>query len=76
MMLTSDKEKLVDYRLPKRSQSLTFPTDKTHMQGPVKSDEGLAAKMTKEPTSPLATSLFPNVPPSIYFPLLDEQCMS
>ena len=70
------KEKLVDYRLPKRSQSLTFPTDSTPKQVPVKSDEGLTAKTTirMEPASPLSSSLFPNIPPSIYFPLMDEQC--
>ena len=72
----SCKQKLVDYRLPKRSQSLTFPTDNTHKQVPVKSDEGLTAKTTTtiEPCNPLSSSLFPNVPPSIYFPLMDEQC--
>ena len=70
------KEKLVEYRLPKRSQSLTFPTDNTHKEVPVKSDEGLTAKTTirMEPASPLSSSLFPNIPPSIYFPLMDEQC--
>lgn len=74
MVLTSCKQKLVDYRLPKRSRSLTFPTENAHTQTPVKSDEGLTAKTAEEPASPIATSLFPNIPPSIYFPLMDEQC--
>ena len=73
-VLTSCKQKLVEYRLPKRSKSLTFPTDSAHTKVSVKSDEALLAKATKEPANPLATSLFPNVPPSIYFPLMDEQC--
>ena len=73
----SCKQKLVDYRLPKRSQSLTFPTDNAHKQVLVKSDEGLSptTTTTMEPSSPLSSSLFPNIPPSIYFPLMDEQCM-
>ena len=68
---------LVDHRLPKRSQSLTFPADNAHGSTvPLQSDEFLVAKATeKEAISPLATSLFPNVSPSIYFPLIDEQCM-
>ena len=73
-VLTSCKQKLVEYRLPKRSKSLTFPTDSAYKQSLVKSDEALPARATKEPSNPLATSLFPNVPPSIYFPLMDEQC--
>ena len=72
----SCKQKQVAYRLPKRSQSLTFPADNTHKQVLVKSDEGLTATTatTMEPSNPLSSSLFPNVPPSIYFPLMDEQC--
>lgn len=72
------KNLLIDHQLPKRSQSLTFPTDDVHTPTAVslQSDKYPAVKATeKEATSPLANSLFPNVPPSIYFPLTDEQCM-
>ena len=58
-VLTSCKQKLVEYCLPKRSKSLTFPTDSAHTKVSVKSDEALPTKATKEPANSLAASLFP-----------------
>ena len=75
----SCKRKLsVSYRLPKRSQSLTFPIDAVQAS-PAASDEHLTEKPitvpAKKPTVALtANSLFANVPSTIYFPLLDEPC--
>ena len=77
--LMSCKRKLsVSYRLPKRSQSLTFPIDAVQAS-PAASDEHLTEKPitvpAKKPTVALtANSLFANVPSTIYFPLLDEPC--
>ena len=77
--LVSCKRKLsVTYRLPKRSQSLTFPIDAVQAS-PAASDEHLTEKPitapVKKPAVTLtANSLFANVPPTIYFPLQDEPC--
>ena len=74
--LGSCKRKLsVNYRLPKRSQSLTFPINAVQAS-PTVSDERLTEKPITAPVrKPLTSnSLFANVTPTIYFPLPDEPC--
>jgi len=77
--LMNYKRKLsVAYRLPKRSQSLTFPIDAVQAS-PIASDEHLIEKPITAPVRKpaialTANSLFANVPPTIYFPLQDETC--